>query len=64
METSKRDAALLEAASKIPHRGALSVVCGAIVEAGEPTGAVNLQVRLQEINRMAVEILRAKRERR
>lgn len=61
METEKRDAALLKAAGQFSYRGALSVVCGAIVEQGDPTGTVNLLVRLKEVDKIAAEI-RAKRE--
>lgn len=57
-QVAERDAALLEAASRIHHRGEVKIVCGALVEAGEPTGTLNLQVRLNEIDALAAQIRR------
>lgn len=56
-----RDAVLLEEASKFPHRGQVRVACGAIVEEGEPTGTLNLQVNNAEIRALALDIQRKRK---
>lgn len=58
VSTTERDAALLEAAKKYHPHGKIAIVCGVIVEDGEPTGTVNLQVRNDAIDALAVQIKR------